>query len=181
MDLSGPEGLQLLLEALKTSGAARITLRGESMHPTLRDGWRLHVRALRSDELRVGDIGAFLHGQILTIHRLIWKKRTAEKEWLIFQGDNNPARELVAPEAVLGKVESAEVEREDGSVTPPFPVGADERAWFYRCLYRAHQGMIGLFPSTSLPGEGESGGLFYRALRLLFRMVEPIFAPRPRR
>lgn len=181
MDSSGTVGLQLLLEALKASGSARITLRGESMHPTLHDGWRLLVRSLRSDELRVGDIGAFMHGQILTIHRLIWKKPIAGKEWLIFQGDNNPARELVEPEAVLGKVESAEVERPDGSFGPPFPVGADERAWFYRCLYRAHQGLTGLFPSTSLPGEGESGGVLFRALRLLFRMVEPIFAPRPRR
>ena len=29
------------------------------MHPTLRDGWRLHVRALRSDELRVNDVNIF--------------------------------------------------------------------------------------------------------------------------
>lgn len=181
MELSGPDGLQLLLEALKASGAARITLRGQSMHPTLRDGWRIQLRSISSDELRVGDIGAFLHGQILTIHRLVWRKCTAGREWLIFQGDNNAAKELVSPEAVLAKVESAEEEREDGSVTLPFPVGSDERAWFYRTLYGAHKRLTGLFPSTSLPGEGEPGGLSYRALRLLFRAVEPIFAPRPRR
>ena len=181
MDLSGPDGLQLLLEALKSSGAARITLRGGSMHPTLQDGWRVQLRSVPAEELQVGDIGAFVHGNILTIHRLVWRKPIAGKAWLIFQGDNNAARELVAPEAVLAKVESAEVEREDGSFTLPFPVGSDERAWFYRSLYRAHRGLTGLFPSTSLPGEGQSGGLFYRSLRFLFRMVEPIFAPRPRR
>jgi hypothetical protein len=173
--------MQLLAESLKATGAARITLRGESMVPTLQDGWSLHLRSTPPEDLQVGEIGVFLHGQILTIHRLIWKKRVAGKEWLIFQGDNNPARELVAPEAVLGRVESAEVEKVDGSVTLPFPVGADERAWFYRSLYRAHQGLTGLFPSSSLPGEGESGGPLYRVLRFMFRMVEPIFSPRPRR
>jgi peptidase S24-like protein len=181
VDLFGPEALQLLAESLKATGSARITLRGESMVPTLHDGWRILLRSMPAGELQVGDIGAFLHGQNLTIHRLIWRKRVAGNEWLIFQGDNNPARELVAPEAVLGKVESAEVEKPDGSVTPAFPVGADERAWFYRSMHRAHTGLTGLFPSSSLPGEGESGGPLYRSLRFLFRMVEPIFSPRPRR
>jgi len=181
VEISEADGLQLLAEALKTSGAARITLRGESMHPTLQDGWRIQLRSLPSERLQVGEIGVFLHGQILTIHRLIWRKRIAGKEWLIFQGDNNSARELVAPEAVLGKVESAEAEREDGGFTLPFSVGSDERAWFYRSLYRTHRSLSGILPSASLPGEGETGGPIYRALRLLFRMIEPLFAPRPRR
>ena len=176
-----PDTLELLAESLKASGSGRITLRGVSMLPTLQDGWRLTVRSLSADDLRVGDIGVFIHGQLLTIHRLIWRKGSAGKEWLIFQGDNNPVRELVAPDAVLGMVEAAEAERPDGSYSPQFPVGSDERAWFYRSLYRAHGALSGLLPGTALPEEGQRPGLAYRTLRFLFRMIEPVFAPRPRR
>ena len=151
------------------------------MHPTLQDGWKLHVRSLSASDLRVGDIGVFIHHEVLTIHRLIWRKRAGGKEWLIFQGDNNPVRELVTPEAVQGKVEAAEVERPDGTSTPPMPVGSDERAWFYRSLHGAHEALSGFLPGASLPEEGQPPGLAYRMLRLIFRMIEPIFSPRPRR
>ena len=101
MGLDSAGSLQLLAETLKASGSGRLTLRGQSMHPTLQDGWKLHVVALPAESLRVGDIGVFIHSDVLTIHRLIWRKKQAGREWLVFQGDNNPAREMVAPEAVL--------------------------------------------------------------------------------
>ena len=172
--------LQLLIDALKAVGSARITLRGTSMDPTLRDGWILHVRSLPAEQLRVGDIGAFVHGGLLTIHRLIWKKQAAGGLRLVFQGDNNPHREEVAPEAVLGRVEAAEQERE-GANTSVFPVGADERAWFYRSVYRAHGILAPLIPDAFPPSEDQPPGRFYRSLRFLFRRVEQLFAPRPRR
>ena len=151
------------------------------MHPTLQDGWKLHVVALPAESLRVGDIGVFIHSDVLTIHRLIWRKKQAGREWLVFQGDNNPAREMVAPEAVLGRVEGAEVEREDGKAAPPFAVGRDERAWFYRSLYRIHRALLRALPGAGLPEEGESPGVVYRVLRGVFRALEPVFSPRPRR
>lgn len=177
-----PQGtLELLCESLKACGAGRITLRGESMHPTLQDGWKLHVRSAPAAALRVGDIGVFIHSGVLTVHRLIWKKRTAGAEKLVFQGDNNAVRELVAPEAVLGKVEAAEVERTDGHAPLPFPVGSDTRAWFYRSLYRIHAPLQALLPGSGLPEDGEPPGPAYRLLRALFRVLEPVFSPRPRR
>ena len=180
MSSESPETLQLLVEALRAAGAARITLRGSSMHPTLRDGWILHVRSLPAEQLRIGDIGAFVHGGLLTIHRLVWKKRTEEGTRLVFQGDNNPRREEVAPEAVLGKVEAAEEERE-GARTSIFPVGADERAWFYRSVYRAHGILASWIPGASQPPPSRPPGRVYRALRFVFKRVEPLFSPRPRR
>jgi len=176
-----PDTLRLLADALKAVGSARITLRGESMHPTLREGWILHVRSLPAEQLRIGDIGAFVHGGVLTIHRLIWKKRTEAGWRLIFQGDNNPLREEVPPEAVLGKVEAAEEERGDGPAKAAFTVGTDERAWFYRTLYRAHDTLARWVPGASLPRSDQPPGTVYRILRFVVRRVEPLFSPRPRR
>jgi len=173
--------LDLLRESLKASGAGRITVRGESMHPTLQDGWKLHVRSVPAAALRVGDIGVFIHSGVLTVHRLLWKKRAAEADMLVFQGDNNAVRELVTPEAVLGMVEAAEVERIDGSAPLPFPVGSDARAWFYRSLYRMHTPLQAVVPGLRFPEEGERPGRTYRLLRALFRVLEPVFSPRPRR
>jgi hypothetical protein len=82
----------------------------------------------------------------------------------------------VPPEAVLAKVESAEEERGDGSVTLPFPVGSDERAWFYR-LSTAPTSLTGLF--LHLPSR-EGSRRCPRALRLPFRAVE-LISPSPRR
>jgi hypothetical protein len=181
MNASDPEALRALADALQSSGNGRITLRGESMLPTLQDGWELHVRSLPARALRVGDIGVFIHGNVLIIHRLIWRKEQEGKMWLIFQGDNNAVRERVAPDRVLGKVEAAEVHRDDGKDPLPFIVGADSRAWFYRSLFRMHELLGGVLPGAAVPSEGEAPGQLYRLLRALFRMVEPLFSPRPRR
>jgi hypothetical protein len=181
VDAADPEALRMLAEALKGAGKGRITLRGESMLPTLQDGWDLHVLSLPAASLRVGDIGVFLHGNVLTIHRLIWRSQQDGKMWLIFQGDNNAVREKVAPDRVLGRVEAAEVPRDDGKAPLPFAVGADSRAWFYRSLFRLHQMLGGAFPGAAVPSEGEAPGRLYRLFRVLFRMVEPLFSPRPRR
>jgi hypothetical protein len=181
VDGGGSDNLRILAQTLKNSGKGRITLRGESMHPTLHDGWKLHVRSLGAESLCVGDIGVFIHGDVLTIHRLIWRKQLDGKTWLIFQGDNNAVREMVAPDSVLGRVEAAEVERVDGRESLPFRVGRDSRAWFYRSLFRVNQVVSGILPGASVPLEGESAGFVYRVSRALFRMLEPLFSPRPRR
>ncbi len=75
-----PGTLRLLAETLRAQGWGRIPLRGESMLPTLRDGWNLHVRCLPAADLRVGDIGVFIHRDVLVIHRLIWKKSEGGRE-----------------------------------------------------------------------------------------------------
>ncbi len=179
--LGDPENLGLLAATLRASGSARYHLRGRSMDPTLREGWKLHIRSLPAERLRVGEIGVFLHRDLLTIHRLIWKKVEADREKFIFQGDNSPEREVVDADAVLGRVEAAEGEWSREGAENPIPVGNDSRAFFYRNVYRLHARLRGLIPSAGLPGQERGGGLSYRILRILFHLLEPLFSPRPRR
>ena len=179
--LSDPENIRLLREQLKATGAARYHLQGRSMHPSLRDGWRLQVRSVPARELRVGDIAIFLHGSGLTIHRLIWKKVEGGRESFIFQGDNNPGRESVGADAILGRVEEAEGDWSRDGVRNPIHVGNDSRALFYRTAFALHARLAALIPSAAVPGEGASGALPYRCLRACFRLLEPLFSPRPRR
>jgi len=179
--LSDPDTLRLLCESLKASGAGRVHLRGNSMLPTLREGWKLHIRSVPARELQVGDIGIFVHRDLLTIHRLIWKKVEGGRERFIFQGDNNPDRERVEADAILGRVEAAEGEWSRQGVQNPIPVGNDSRALFYRTAFGLHSFLTTLIPTAAVPDEGASGGLPYRCLRTCFRLLEPLFSPRPRR
>lgn len=179
--LSDPDTLRLLCESLKASGAGRVHLRGESMLPTLREGWKLHIRSVPARELRIGDIGIFVHRNLLTIHRLVWKKVDGGRERFLFQGDNNPDREMVEEDAILGRVEAAEGEWSREGIQSPIPVGNDSRALFYRTAFRLHSFLTTLIPAAAVPGEGASGGLPYRCLRACFRLLEPLFSPRPRR
>jgi len=169
------------METLRSRGAGSITLHGRSMLPTLRDGWRLEIQAIPGSQMQVGEIGVFLHGGSLTIHRLVWRNRRGGEESLVFQGDNNPVRETVPPEAVLGRVIAAETAREDGSYAPRVALGSDSRARFYRLAHRSHAFLSRRFPALELPGPGGSGGPSYRLLRSLFRSLERIVSPRPRR
>jgi hypothetical protein len=176
-----PAVLRLLVESLRAGGGARIHLRGDSMLPTLREGWKLHVRCLEAQSLRVGDIAVFVQRDLLTIHRLVWKKIEDGREKFIFQGDNNPRREVVEAPAVLGRVEAAEGEWGGDPVPNPIAVGNDSRAFFYRNAYRAHAWIARRFPAAAVPVDGAPAGLPYRLLRTAFRLLEPIFSPRPRR
>lgn len=70
-----------------------IVLRGNSMSPLLRDA-RHHVcLSPVTKPLAVGDIVLFRHHGQYILHRLVAKSPTT----LTFQGDNNIAREVVAP------------------------------------------------------------------------------------
>ena len=181
MESTPTAALLLLMETLRARGAGTITLRGRSMLPTLQDGWRLEVRAVPAGELKIGDIAVFLHGGSLTIHRLVWRRLGEGKESLVFQGDNNAVRETVSPEAILGRVVAAEIEHGDGTFSPRFPVGDDSRARFYRLMHRSHAFLSRRFPALRLPRPGASPGASYRFFRALFRSLEGIVSPRPRR
>jgi hypothetical protein len=150
------------------------------MLPTLREGWKLQIRSLPAKDLRVGDIGIFVHRGILTIHRLVWKLEADGREWYMFQGDNNPQRETVEADAVLGRVEAAEWEESRPGGPISTPVGKDGRAFFYRTAFRVHSFIASLIPSVALPAKGRAGSFPYRCLRACFRLLEPLFSPRPR-
>jgi len=173
--------LLLLAESFRSSGFGRIDLRGESMMPTLRDGWTVLVRPIPPESLRVGEIAVFINRGVLTIHRLIWKKLRDDREQFIFQGDNSAAREMVEANAILGVVDSAEMARGDAGVRIPVPVGKDHRALFYRTAYRLHTLAASLMPGLRLPVEESRGGFGYRALRRCFLFLEKAFSPHPHR
>ena len=181
MPTADPATLRLLAETLRASGAGRLHLSGNSMLPTLRDGWKLRVRAIPASELRVGDIGVFIHRDLLTIHRLVWKKIEAGRELFIFQGDNNAVREVVEAPAILARVEEAEADPSPEGIAGIFPVGRDERALFYRLAFQAHGTLVRWVPALSIPPDGGNAGWGYRTLRTTFRFLESLFSPRPRR
>lgn len=169
------------METLRSHGTGSITVRGASMHPTLRDGWHLQVQAVPGSALEVGEIGVFLHGGSLTIHRLVWRNHFDGIESLVFRGDNNAVRETVSPEAVLGRVVTAEAPREDGTFSSRFAVGCDSRARFYRLVHRSHATLSRRFPVLRVPPPGAPAGASYRLLRAIFRSLEGLVSPRPRR
>ena len=173
--------LLLLAESFRSSGFGRIDLRGESMMPTLRDGWTVLVRPVPPEALRVGVIAVFINRGVLTVHRLIWKKFRDDREQFIFQGDNSAVREMAEANAILGVVESVEMARGDEGVRIPVPVGQDLRAIFYRTAYRLHSFAASLMPGLRIPAEKSRGGVWYRALRRCFLFLEKAFSPHPRR
>jgi len=179
--VNDPETLRLVCDQLKATGAARYHVRGRSMLPTLQEGWKLHIRSIPARELRVGDIALFVHGNGLTVHRLVWKKTEGGRDFFILQGDNSPARESVAADAILGRVEAAEGDWSREGAGNPIPVGSDSRALFYRTAFALHSRLTAFIPAAAVPGEGASGGPVYRCLRACFRLLEPLFSPRPRR
>jgi len=79
-----------------------LPLRGHSMHPTVRDGDRVVLRAARAGELREGTIAACFHPGLLVLHRII--KR--EGSDFIFDGDNATFPQRVPQAMVLGIAEA---------------------------------------------------------------------------
>lgn len=66
-----------------------ITIRGQSMTPTILSGSRLRLRCSR-DVPEVGQIAAFRRGDILVIHRLIRIAESANGQRLfVFRGDGS--------------------------------------------------------------------------------------------
>lgn len=174
--------LLLLAESLRSSGFGRIDLRGDSMTPTLRDGWTVRVRPVSPESLRVGEVAVFANRGVLTVHRLIWKKLLDDREQFVFQGDNSATREAVGADAILGVVEAVETAPGKEGVRNVVPVGRDRRALFYRTAYRLHRLAASRLPGLRLPQQQRRpGGIGYRTLRRLFLWLERAFSPHPRR
>jgi ribosomal protein S18 acetylase RimI-like enzyme len=103
LDLSNRGQLELLRAAVRQGAALRITARGHSMAPFVRDADVLTIAPLDDRELSCGDVVAFAAapGDRLVVHRVIG---AAGGGWLV-RGDNVRAADgIVAQASVLGRV-----------------------------------------------------------------------------
>jgi len=78
---------------------------GFSMFPYLRKGDLLIIKSCKFDRLRIGDIIVFRSNEKYIAHRLVRKKRSEDKMWLIPKGDFIPKYDFpVGEETFIGKV-----------------------------------------------------------------------------
>jgi hypothetical protein len=95
--------LPLLREGLARDGRARLTLRGDSMAPTLPQSCEIEVAPLPAG-VRLGDLLVFAAGDALVAHRLV---RCSGAQW-ITQGDGRLGPDPpLDPSQVLGIVVTA--------------------------------------------------------------------------
>ena len=100
---------QLLWE-LPEGQTCRLTVRGNSMYPTLRDGQPARLRRLPPEAVRLGDVVAIADpaGEITT-HRLIWRRQDGATGRLWTKGDTVAGVDPPAPpDQCLGRLEHAD-------------------------------------------------------------------------
>ena len=103
-----------IADVLRRGVAARFHATGDSMHPTIRSGEHLHVKAVDARSLRVGDIVLARAMRGLTAHRVI----RLEHQTIITRGDNALRRDgALRLSDILGRI--THVEREGATVTVP--------------------------------------------------------------
>ena len=104
----------MIADVLRRGVAARFHATGDSMHPTIRSGEHLHVKAVDTRSLRVGDVVLAHASRGLTAHRVVRLTR----ETIITRGDNALRRDgVLHPSDILGRI--THVEREGAAVTVP--------------------------------------------------------------
>jgi signal peptidase I len=167
-----PLTAELLSEALQRSGSAVIAVSGGSMHPTLQIGWRVFVKPVRGEELGVGEIAVFRGNRYLTIHRLVWKERSAEGLTLVFRGDYNRVRERVPPAAVIARVVALEVPGRSKGTDRVVALERDALAFLYISCYALFSLVRPLLPA-SRPVERRPGAMG-GAARSIFRGLERV-------
>ena len=157
----------LLAEALRKSGTARITVSGTSMHPTLQMGWWIYVEPARGEDLVPGAIAVFRGEQYLTVHRLIWIDRDSSGASLLFRGDYSRVRDRVPASAVVGKVVAIEIPGQTRGLERIVALEGDALTWFYRALHVLHTALGPVLPparTTAANPPGAIGRLARRAV-----------------
>jgi signal peptidase I len=165
-----PITAELLGEALRRAGSATIGVNGNSMHPTLQMGWRVHLLPVDGADLKVGQIAVFRGGHHLTIHRLAWKEHGPTGATLVFRGDYNRVRERVAPGAVIARVVAIEVPGRRKGQQQVHVLHGDVLGGFYRVSYALYAALRPLLPGTA--STGSPPGPLGRAARALFGAAE---------
>ncbi len=97
--------VELLAEALRSTGTACLRVFGGSMMPWLRPGDTLFVRRETPQGITPGEIVLYARRGRLYAHRVIRKRWEAGKSLLVTKGDTLPdADPLVSSEELLGRV-----------------------------------------------------------------------------
>ncbi len=169
-----PLTAELLAEALGRTGSAVIAVSGISMHPTLQFGWRVYLKPVRGEELKVGEIAVFRTDRYLTIHRLVWKELDDASPRLVFRGDYNRMRERVDPAAVIARVVAVEVPGMKKGMERVIALEPDALARFYRAAWFLGRLLRPILP-RALPPDGRVGPVG-RAARSLFASAERILS-----
>lgn len=97
MVIDNEQCIELLREELNKKGELQLTVHGNSMLPTLKDGDMIKVE--KCNEYRIGDIVVFhtiVEKQLkIIVHRVIFIRKT----YVLTKGDNN---DFVDPIKVIG-------------------------------------------------------------------------------
>jgi signal peptidase I len=93
------DAAEVIIDLLQRGHAVEFRVRGDSMHPVIREDDAVHVEPSR--DVRVGDVVLMLAERGLTAHRVI----AHHGHTLITRGDNTPEPDAPVPlDRVLGKV-----------------------------------------------------------------------------
>ncbi len=100
------EYVKSALDVWKNSGKViELTVDGQSMMPLIKFSDRISIRFVDPEEIRRGDVFAFLRDKSVVIHRFIKKRRRENVWWFCEKGDNCMNETWINERAFLGKVE----------------------------------------------------------------------------
>ena len=130
---SGRDLNEIVVRALRSGSPGMVHVSGTSMFPTLKEGTRLQIDPVAPDRIAIGRIAVFLKGEILVVHRMIWKRRRGGQVQYLFKGDNSQVMERVEPGLILGVVSGwMPPGSADGD---PQPVPRDPAYFFYHFFH----------------------------------------------
>lgn len=97
--MSAVDAAEVIVDLLQRGHAVEFRVRGDSMHPSIREHDLVHVAP--SGEVRVNDVVLALADRGLTAHRVI----AVNGEQVLTRGDNTPSADrALARDRILGKV-----------------------------------------------------------------------------
>lgn len=97
--MTAVDAVDVIVDLLRRGHAVRFQVRGDSMHPVIRDDDYVHVEPIAS--LHVGDVVLALAERGLTAHRVIGR----EGDMVLMRGDNAREADPPLPESrVIGRV-----------------------------------------------------------------------------
>ncbi len=95
----------MILEQLGKGKTFPFTLTGNSMHPLIRKGDRVHIQGCDPRDLSAGDIITYRNDALYVTHRVLWIRRRGTDIRLIAKGDSEITVDPpLSPEHILGKV-----------------------------------------------------------------------------